>query len=116
MPANGSDNEDRTSHLPPILAHFLQTLYLVQTKSEESSIVLAHLKEIQAKLKETDVKPAVMSDALVRAMACHILGYDVKFIQIYALQLAQKGSILEKKMGEIDNYFAITLGVHISAN
>ncbi|TRY64310.1 hypothetical protein TCAL_01859 [Tigriopus californicus] len=105
LPDNGTDQEDRTHHLPPVLAHFLQTLYLVQTKSEESSLVLAHLKEIQAKLKETDVKPAVMADALVRAMACHTLGYDVKFIQIYALQLAQKGSILEKKMG----YLACTL-------
>ena len=44
---------------------------------------------------------AVVADAMVRAMAAHTLGCadEVRFAHIYALQLAQKGSILEKKMG-----------------
>eukprot|EP00095_Tigriopus_kingsejongensis_P009284 maker-scaffold175_size286436-snap-gene-1.50 protein:Tk09284 transcript:maker-scaffold175_size286436-snap-gene-1.50-mRNA-1 annotation:"ap-4 complex subunit epsilon-1" len=106
LPDGGSDQPaDRSGHLPPALAHFLHVLHLAPTQAEEKSWVEGHLREMEARLKEADVKPPNVADALVRALACHLLGYNVDFMKIYALQLAQKGSILEKKMG----YLACTL-------
>ena len=69
------------------------------TKDEEASLVQTHLAQIEQKLKEKEVKSHHLADALVRAMACHTLGYDVTFMRLKALELAQKGNVLEKKMG-----------------
>ena len=65
----------------------------------EAEIVKTQLNAIQMKLQEPNIKTPVLSDCIVRAMLCSILGYSVNFVSINALQLAQKGSITEKKLG-----------------
>ena len=82
----------------------MQAIYQCETRFDEERLIRDHLDQVGQKLKNPNVKPAAMADGLVRALACHILGYDVTFIHIYALQLAQKGNILEKKMGT-NQYF-----------
>ena len=53
----------------------------------------------------TSAPPEVMVTRVTGAgdtfMAAHIAGYDVSFAHFHAAQLAQKGTILEKKMGEL---------------
>ena len=71
-------------------------------RAEERELVAAHMRSVEEKLREAaEAKTSVVADAMVRAMAAYTLGYvaEVRFAHIYALQLAQKGSILEKKMG-----------------
>ena len=93
-------NAGPCAHLPAGLATFLNSLYQAETRAEERELVAAHMRSVEEKLRETaEAKTSVVADAMVRAMAAHTLGYDVRFAHIYALQLAQKGSILEKKMG-----------------
>ena len=87
------------AHLPAGLAQFLNALYSCETKDEERELVQKQMDQVHQRLKDSGLKTSAMADAMVRALACHILGYDVKFVHIYALQLAQKGSVLEKKMG-----------------
>lgn len=95
-------NAGPCAHLPSGLATFLNSLYQAETRVEEGELVAAHMRSVEEKLREAaEAKTAVVADAMVRAMAAHTLGYtkEVRFAHIYALQLAQKGSILEKKMG-----------------
>ncbi len=88
------------AHLPHGLASFLRALHLCATREDEDRLVRDHMGSVEARLREADLGSAAMADALVRAVAVHMLGYDVSFVHIYAIQLAQKGNILEKKMGE----------------
>ena len=96
-------NAGPVAHLPSGLATFLNSLYQAETRAEERELVTAHMRSVEEKLREAapEAKTSVVADAMVRAMAAHTLGYsrEVLFAHIYALQLAQKGSILEKKMG-----------------
>ena len=95
-------NAGPCAHLPAGLATFLNSLYQAETRAEERELVAAHMRSVEEKLREAaEAKTSVVADAMVRAMAAHTLGYvaEVRFAHIYALQLAQKGSILEKKMG-----------------
>ena len=90
----------KAAHLPPSLAQFIQAVYQTDTLYEEEKLIRDHFKQVERKLKNPNVKPGEIADGLVRALTCHILGYDVSSINFYALQLAQKGNVLEKKMGE----------------
>ena len=95
-------NAGPCAHLPSGLATFLNSLYQAETRAEERELVAAHMRSVEEKLREAaEAKTSVVADAMVRAMAAHTLGYtkEGRFAHIYALQLAQKGSILEKKMG-----------------
>jgi hypothetical protein len=79
-----------------------------ETAEEEANLISSHMRAVEERLRESaDAKTSTVADAMVRAMAAHTLGYaeEVRFAHIYALQLAQKGSILEKKMGECDKIF-----------
>ena len=76
-------------------------MYNCETRYEEENLVRNHLEQVEQRLKNPSIKPPGVADGLVRVMACHILGYDVSFAHIYALQLAQKGTILDKKMGKL---------------
>ncbi len=94
------------AHLPPALAQFLEALHRCRTRQEERALAERHLAQVEARLAAGDAAgggggAAAVADALVRALACHALGIRADFAKIYALQLAQKGSTLEKKMGEI---------------
>ncbi len=77
----------------------MKALYDAPTSSSEAEIVRYQLNAIEQKLQEPNLKSTVICDCVVRAMLCHIMGYPVDFAHIYALQLAQKGSITEKKIG-----------------
>ena len=96
-------NAGPCAHLPAGLATFLNSLYQAETRAEERELVAAHMRSVEEKLREAaEAKTSVVADAMVRAMAVHSLGgyeREVRFAHIYALQLTQKGSILEKKMG-----------------
>ncbi len=69
-------------------------------QAEEKELVTSHLSSLSEKLRSGDLRAGVMADVLVRAMVCHVLGYDVQFAHVTAIHLAQKGTILEKKMGQ----------------
>ncbi len=91
---------EKWAHLSPGLHGFLSALSGCRSHREEESLVRNHLEQVQKALRSHgEASPSQVADALVRAMACHILGYPVDFAKIYALQLAQKGNTLEKKMG-----------------
>ena len=96
VPCNQSSS---TAHLPHGLAQFMKAVMEAPTSVSEAEIVKTQINAIQMKLQEPNIKTSVLSDCIVRAMLCSILGYSVDFISINALQLAQKGSITEKKLG-----------------
>lgn len=77
----------------------MKATFEAPTAQNEAALVSHQLKAIQAKLQEPNLKTFVLSDCIVRAMLCSIMGYSVDFIHIYALQLAQKGTLTEKKIG-----------------
>ncbi len=93
-------NSAPDAHLSPSLAQFLEALHRCRTRHEERALAEAHLAQVQERLKEgSGATTALVADALVRALACHLVGIQVDFAKIYAIQLAQKGNSLEKKMG-----------------
>ena len=101
VPCNQSSS---TAHLPHGLAQFMKAVMEAPTSVSEAELVKTQLNAIQMKLQEPNIKTSVLSDCIVRAMLCSILGYSVNFVSINALQLAQKGSITEKKLGIIISY------------
>ena len=105
VPSNQSSS---TSHLPHGLSQFMKSVCQAPTSVVEAALVQKQLKAVQTKLQEPNLSNQVLSDCIVRAMLCHILGYSVDFAHIYALQLAQKGSITEKKIG----YLAAVMFIH----
>ena len=105
VPSNQSSN---TSHLPHGLSQFIKAIFQAPTSEIEADIVRKQLKAVQTKLQEPNLPNQVLSDCTVRSMLCHLLGYSVEFAHIYALQLAQKGSITEKKIG----YLAAVMFLH----
>jgi len=69
------------------------------TRQAEDELVRNQIEAIQTKLQEPSIKSSVLADCVVRSMLCSGLGHSVDFAHIHALQLAQKGSIPEKKIG-----------------
>ena len=96
VPSNQSSN---TSHLPHGLSQFMKAIFQAPTTGIEAEVVHKQLKAVHSKLQEPNLSNQVLSDCIVRSMLCYILGYPVEFAHIYALQLAQKGSVTEKKIG-----------------
>lgn len=94
-----SNQTTPTSHLPHGLGQFIKAVFDAPTTQQESEIVKAQLNSVHAKLQEPNLKTSTLTDCIVRSMLCSLLGYSVDFAQIYALQLAQKGNITEKKIG-----------------
>ena len=94
-----SNQTTPTSHLPHGLGQFIKAVFDAPTAQHESEIVKAQLKAVHTKLQEPNLKTSTLADCIVRSMLCSLLGYSVDFVQIYALQLAQKGNITEKKIG-----------------
>ena len=92
-----------TGHLPYGLAQFMKAIIDAPTVKNEAEVAKQQLKAIHKKLQEPNLKTSVLSDCIVRTMLCSILGYPVDFACIHALQLAQKGSITEKKIGYLGN-------------
>ncbi len=70
--------------------------------TNQLDIARTHLESVESRLRETLSPPAgQVSNALARALAAQLLGHPVgEWARIYALQLAQRGSPVEKKMGE----------------
>ena len=96
-----SNQTTPTSHLPHGLGQFIRAVFEAPTANHEKEICKSQLKAVSAKLQEANLKTATLADCMVRAMLCSMLGYPVEFAQIYALKLAQKGSITEKKIGYV---------------
>ena len=94
-----SNQSTPASHLPHGLGQFIKAVFDAPTAQHESEIVQAQLKAVHSKLQEPNLKTSTLTDCIVRAMLCSLLGYPVEFAQIHALQLAQKGSVTEKKIG-----------------
>ncbi len=77
----------------------MKSVVQAPTSRIEADIVHQQLKSVSAKLQEANLKTPVLADCIVRSMLCSLLGYSVDFAHIHALQLAQKGSITEKRIG-----------------
>ena len=96
-----SNQSTPTSHLPHSLGQFIRAVFEAPTTHHEKQLCKSQLKSVQAKLQEANLKTATLADCMARAMFCSMLGYPVDFAHIYALKLAQKGSITEKKIGYV---------------
>lgn len=87
------------SEISITVQEFFQQLSRISSKHEERQFVQRHLLQVQSILPEEDTKPGAVREAIVKCICCHLLGYDVTFIYIYALKLAQCGTLLDKKIG-----------------
>ena len=61
--------------------------------------ISAELEGLEQRLAQPAADGAVRAQALSVAIYCHLLGYDVRFICIHAITLAQQGSLLQKRIG-----------------
>lgn len=85
--------------LPSGLATWLEKASASTTRREEEDICRKQLEAIASRLDKPGVTPAVMADGMVRAMYCHLVGYNASSIGIHAIKLAQTGTLLHRKMG-----------------
>ena len=95
-----SHQSSPSSHLPHGLAQFIKAAFDAPTADSEADVIAKQLQVVEAKLKEPQLRTSVLADCVVRALICHLASEScASFAHIHALQLAQKGSITEKKIG-----------------
>nr|CAD7606677.1 unnamed protein product [Timema genevievae] len=94
-----------TDHIHAILMHdpkdsrFMRPSFQFPSAGEEECMIQECLKLIHAKLSEPSVNSSTVTKCLTFAVFAHILGYKTEFSHIHAVNLAQHGSLAEKKIG-----------------
>ncbi|KAI8782007.1 AP-4 complex subunit epsilon-1 [Biomphalaria glabrata] len=80
---------------------FMSFVHRARSKTHEAAIVHSELTSIQQKLKQADqsATSSVIKNSFTKAIFCHLLGYDVSFIVIYAVNLTQQGKGYDKRLG-----------------
>ncbi|CAL1527021.1 unnamed protein product [Lymnaea stagnalis] len=80
---------------------FMNFVHRARSKTHEAAIVHSELSSLQQKLKQTELStsPVLVRNSFTKAIFCHLLGYDVTFVAIYAVNLAQQGKGYDKRLG-----------------
>ncbi|KAH9504102.1 hypothetical protein Btru_067723 [Bulinus truncatus] len=80
---------------------FMNFVHRARSKTHEAAVVHSELTLLQQKLKQADLSasPSLIKNAFTKAIFCHLLGYDVSFIVIHAVNLAQQGKGFDKRLG-----------------
>ncbi|XP_037071663.1 AP-4 complex subunit epsilon-1-like [Pollicipes pollicipes] len=90
---------------PVSFRDFIRRISLCGCQDEIELTIQAELASMEQLLALPSAECTVRAQALSVAVYCHLLGYDVRFICIHAITLAQQGSLLQKRMG----YLAVSL-------
>lgn len=80
---------------------FMNVVHRARSKNHEAAIVHSELTALQQKLKQAEVSSSsvLIRNSFTKAIFCHLLGYDVTFVAIYAINLAQQGKGYDKRLG-----------------
>ena len=99
---NKSSKQPRSSSVSPEVQNFMKCVHRAKSKTHEAAIVSSELSDIQAKLKQTEYisSSLFLRSSFSKALFCHLLGYDVSFIAVTAINLAgQQGLGQDKRFG-----------------
>jgi AP-4 complex subunit epsilon-1 len=82
-----------------------------RSKQEEDAIIRNELRLLQSHFKGESnavggewLASAHAREWLVRLMYCHMLGFDVEFALVHALNFTQQSSLLHKRTGRSTNH------------
>ncbi|KAI8061654.1 armadillo-type protein [Gongronella butleri] len=67
------------------------------SKEQEYTQVNQHLKALSTRIRQPNVTPDEMKEALVQVIHCLMLGYNVDFSLIHAIMIAQSGDSLDQR-------------------
>ena len=88
---------------------FIRKIGEMQSKQEEERIVMAEIRKLKQRLSQPGITSKMMKEYLIRLIHCEMLGHEVSFAYIHALNLAQSSKLLpEKCVG----YLAASLFLH----
>uniref|UniRef100_A0A8C2JLU4 AP-4 complex subunit epsilon n=1 Tax=Cyprinus carpio TaxID=7962 RepID=A0A8C2JLU4_CYPCA len=87
------------------LRQLIKSITELTSKHEEENLIKRELSAIKEQVSSPNTTMKQMREIMVRAMYCEMLGYDASFTYIHAIKLAQKGGVLEKRVG----YLAVSL-------
>ncbi|XP_014680274.1 PREDICTED: AP-4 complex subunit epsilon-1-like [Priapulus caudatus] len=78
---------------------FIQTVRNIKSKYEEELFVNNELMEMKQQLCQATILPVQMNENVMKMIYCEMLGYQVPFAYIHAVNLAQKGTLNNKRIG-----------------
>ncbi|ORX52788.1 ARM repeat-containing protein [Hesseltinella vesiculosa] len=76
---------------------FIKKLNQSSSKEHEYTLINHHLKELAIKLRQPNVTPEHMKEALTQVIHCYMLGYNVDFSLIHAIMMTQSGETLDQR-------------------
>lgn len=81
-----------------------------KSKQEEDRIMAAEIETLKQRLSDPKLDKARAREYMVRAIYCEMLGHDVSWAHVKALQFASEPSIHTKKVGEDAHVHASSTG------
>lgn len=87
------------------LQALLRAVDSAQSHAEEETVIKKELQLLSKKISKPGISVSQIRDLFPRIIFCSIIGYDVSFCLIHAVNLAQQGVGLDKRIG----YLAATL-------
>ncbi|XP_059479239.1 AP-4 complex subunit epsilon-1-like isoform X1 [Neocloeon triangulifer] len=83
------------------LKSLYQKCLSARTKKEENQIIRELLATVKLRLSNPSTRPLLAGHCLAFAIFAELMGFNVEFAHIHAINLAQQSSIVEKKMGYV---------------
>ncbi|XP_074654446.1 AP-4 complex subunit epsilon-1-like [Tubulanus polymorphus] len=80
-------------------ASFVDNLSRCRTRYEINEFLRREVDFLKDRLSRKDISLNQIKDGLVRSIFCCLMGHNVVFAQIYAVKLAQQGSLAQKRVG-----------------
>ncbi|EGG14984.1 adaptin N-terminal domain-containing protein [Cavenderia fasciculata] len=77
----------------------VQNICSAVSREEEERIIKTELIKLKHAFSSSDQQKAKKRECLVRMIYCHMLGYDVPFGHVQALNMTQDSSMLNKRTG-----------------
>ncbi|XP_065336280.1 AP-4 complex subunit epsilon-1-like isoform X2 [Cloeon dipterum] len=78
-----------------------QKCLAARTKQEEEKLIKQLLETVKIRLANPSTRPLLAGHCLAFAVFVNLMGYNVDFAHIHAINLAQQTSYVEKKMGYV---------------
>ncbi|XP_005109411.1 AP-4 complex subunit epsilon-1 [Aplysia californica] len=96
--------------------NFMKHVHRARSKTQESNIIASEMATVQQKLKQSEysASPAFMRSVFSKAIFCHLLGYDVSFVTISAINLAQQGQGYDKQLGYLVSSLLLNPSHHMA--
>jgi AP-4 complex subunit epsilon-1 len=87
------------SHLSKELNELIKSIGDSRSKQEEDKIILKEVDTLKVKIKESGIKPKKMKEYLIRAIYIEMLGHEAGFSHLYAVNLTQDKTVMNKRVG-----------------